>query len=307
MRTPLEDLYFQNFNFVADLIPQSLNGNIDIVSVQNRITALIDSVSEKHEDFLRLIIDNHSPENYLVSHCLNSTILSLLMGAGLHYPLDDLEKLGMAALFHDIGMVKHLETIRQPVKLSPEDFKEVQTHPAFAVKMLERIPGIGPEITRCVEEHHERDDGTGYPKGLKEGQIHKISSIIAVADVYQALIHARPYREKYLPFQAIKEMVQSRNLFNRQALKGLLEIVSLFPVGTLVELDSRVIARVVKVNRGSLMSPDVEVLYDANKLPGSGMIISLSNNAFLNIKRCLTEEEMKELLTSKRKSNDAEE
>ena len=83
----LEDLYFQNLNFVADLIPQSLNGNVDIVSVQKRIAALIDAVSEKPEDLLRIITENHSPENYLVCHCLNSMILSLLMGSGCIIPL----------------------------------------------------------------------------------------------------------------------------------------------------------------------------------------------------------------------------
>ncbi len=99
---------------------------------------------------------------------------------------------------------------------------------------------------------------------------------------------------------------ESGLLLNRQSLKGLLETVSLFPVGTIVELNSGVIAKVVKVNRGHLMSPDVEVLYEANKLPGDGMIISLSNT-LLNIQRCLTEEAMKGFLTSKGKSKDAEE
>lgn len=297
-----EELYRQSLSVVSSLISQSAKSSpVDMNPIKSQLKAVLASIPEQGEDLL--VLTHHgTSENYLISHCLNSAILAILMGVEMRLSGEDLEKLGIAALMHDAGMMKLFEKVNRPVKLTPEDFEEVKNHPIYSTQLFESTD-MDPEISRAILEHHERENGSGYPRGLGEGEIHKLASIIAVADVYQALVHPRPHRQQLVPFQAIKEMMRLRQLFNPQALKVLLEVVSVFPLGTIVELDSGSLGKVVKINKKSLMSPQIELFFSRIPPLFEKRIVDLFNSP-LNIQRCLTEEEMRDYIKKANKTQE---
>jgi HD-GYP domain-containing protein (c-di-GMP phosphodiesterase class II) len=126
------------------------------------------------------------------------------------------------------------------------------------------LQALGPEFERVAIvalHHHEREDGSGYPQGLKGDQIHEYAKIVGVADAYESLTHARPYQKMRVPIDAVKEIVTTnRHMFPTPILKGLIQGLSTFPVGSLVRLNSKEIVRVVATNPAFPMRPVVEII-----------------------------------------------
>ena len=114
-----------------------------------------------------------------------------------------------------------------------------------------------------VRHHHEREDGSGYPQGLKGDQIHEYAKMVGLADVYESMTHARPHQKTRVPSDAFKEIMSAnRHMFPDRILKGLIQGLSTFPVGSLVRLNSKETARVVATNPAFPLRPVVEILTD---------------------------------------------
>lgn len=132
----------------------------------------------------------------------------------------------------------------------------------YGVEILEKVTDLNSGVVYIINQHHERSDGSGYPKGFKGEQIDEYARIVAIADVYDALIHPRKYRSKILPYHAIKQIISEKKYFDQVFLKALLDKISIYPVGSLVELSSGEIAMVAGVNRQSPLRPLVKIVVD---------------------------------------------
>lgn len=209
---------------------------------------------------MKKAIYGEEPDVYLLQHCVNVAVQGAKIGMGMGYSEDDLKRLSLAALIHDIGMGNVPEQIwTKKGSLSPSEIDEMRRHPLYGYELLKPLG----ETANIVLHEHERMDGSGYPKGSLCGDIHEFSYIIGIADIYDSLLHTRPYRDKrYSSYEAIREIVaKEKRRFPDSVLKSLVAYF-LFPVGSRVELNSLEKAEVIDENRANPMRPVVKITQD---------------------------------------------
>ncbi len=235
-----------------------------------------------------------SENNYLYEHAANVCILSIDIGLGLGYNKSRLNELGLAAFIHDIGMTKVMDIIQQPRRLNEQEFAEIKKHPIYGFDILSEIENIQEAIIQVVKQEHERLQGTGYPEGLKDEQIHEYAKIVAIVDVYEALVHPRSYRGAITPHGAIKELLSmnSTRLFETRILKVLIDRIGLYPVGCWVELNTGEIGKVASPNKDTPLKPNVNIVFspEGKKMPQMELI-DLSQHANVYIKHSINPQE----------------
>lgn len=225
------------------------------------------------KDILLLnLINRPTSQNYLYAHSVNTCILAVQVGLGLDYNKSKLMQLGIASLLHDVGMVTVLDIVSKPGRLTPEEYSQVKGHTLYDAKILSQVADgrdIDTEIPQAViREHHERYNGTGYPQGIKEDEINEYARIVGLVDVYEALTHSRPYRKEMLPHQVLKKVAaESGRLFQPDVVKSLINQLTIYPVGSLVQLSSGEIARVAVPNKDLPLRPVVNIIFDKEGQP----------------------------------------
>jgi HD-GYP domain-containing protein (c-di-GMP phosphodiesterase class II) len=160
-------------------------------------------------DTLRYLMNITSHDYYTYSHSVEVGVLSIALAKSLYKDSinHDLYALGNGFFLHDIGKINiNLDIINKPGRLTDDEMREIRRHPAQGYKLLFEANQLTEEAKTIVMQHHERHDGTGYPKGLRGNEIHTYGKICAIADVYNALTTDRPYRKKMNPFDALKLM-----------------------------------------------------------------------------------------------------
>ena len=201
-----------------------------------------------------------------VIHCLHSAIIAVRIGIGLKMSGKELENLAMRAFLHDVGMLMvSPEIIRKKGKLTAEELSFVKKHPEHGYRILKKLKGEYGDIAECALQEHERYDGSGYPNGLKKEEIFNYCYIVGISDMHAAMLQSRPYRDRYLPFVAVKHIiVTSKGKFPDNILKVLVNEFSAFPKGAYVRLNSNEIGKVIAVNKIAPLRPMIEVVYDAD-------------------------------------------
>jgi HD-GYP domain-containing protein (c-di-GMP phosphodiesterase class II) len=235
------------------------------------------------------LIDYPQTSDYFYYHTVNICIISLELGIGLRFDVPGLIELGVAALMHDIGMVKCIDLINKPDCLLPEEIKRVKEHPSIGVEILQRLGReFSQRVFDVVRQEHERMDGSGYPAGLKDEQISEYARIIGLVDVYEAMIHKRPYRPKFSPLETIKTILKNKSFFEYKVIKLLIERIGVFPMGTLVRLNTKEIGLVVRENPDLPLRPTINIIVDAyGKELKEPKQVNLADNSMLYVDECL--------------------
>jgi HD-GYP domain-containing protein (c-di-GMP phosphodiesterase class II) len=257
----------------------------------------------KPEIFLSLVnnfILREITEDYLYPHSVNVSIFAANLGFALGYNKSEVIDLCACSLIHDIGMLKiSKQIIDKPSKLSEEEFTEIKRHPVYGLAFLLKIKD-SPKITAdVVYQHHENKDGTGYPEGKKGDEISEFAKIVAIAEVFEAMTHPRPYRtERIIPFAAVKIIIQEDEAkFDQKVLKAFLNYITFYPINSFVMLNNNEIGRVIGINNFSPMRPIVEIVFDGqgNQLKKL-KIIDLAKSPVLFIKKAIDEQSLREAL-----------
>lgn len=233
----------------------------------------------------------------LYTNFVNVSIYAMKMGIGLNYDQAKLLQLGIAGLVHDIGMARvpdHIVDQRRTTRLEGEEFDMLKRHTEFGAEIAKQLGSNYFWLAETLYHEHERENGNGYPQGLKGDQINEFARIIAVADVYDALTSPRPHRKRFLPYEATKEIVQSqRGFYWPKAVKVLLTNLSAFPVNSFVRLNNRAIARVVESSQTSPLRPKVVILFDGKGVEQhSDKVMDLQTNPLLYIVGSLAQEDL---------------
>ena len=150
-----------------------------------------------------------SHDYYTYTHSVNVGMLSVLLSKAVFAGEDmhDMQELGAGFFLHDLGKCDvPSQLINKPDKLSPQEWEMMRNHPIIGQKLLEEANQLSHECGLIVMQHHEREDGTGYPYGLLEDDIHLYGRICSIADVYDALTSTRAYKKKLPPFEALRIM-----------------------------------------------------------------------------------------------------
>ena len=170
------------------------------------------------------------------------------------------------------------------------------------------VPSAASCGTRQVAyQMFERWDGSGYPRGRAGVQIHPLACVAAVADVYVALSSPRPHRPPFTPYAAIEQLIADtrRGLFDPRAIRGLLQVVCLFPLGTYVELNDGTIGCVVRNNSEAYDRPVLELLCDAQMRPQSGETLNLQDYPQLRVDRVLAPAEIADIIQASQRHSAA--
>ena len=234
---------------------------------------------ESNKEILETLKKSHAE---VFIHSLEVSVLSALLGLQLNLDEDELNKLVLASILHDVGKIKvPSKILNKPGKLSKEERVEIEKHAYYGYKMVKEITG-DDTIARIVLEHHEHVDGTGYLFQKKGGEIHLYAKIIHIADVYQALIAKRVYKPAMNPADVLDYMYSNVDtMFDYELVKLLPSCVCLYPVGTQLELSNRKKAVVVKYNALFPTRPHIVFHYNNE-------IVSLKNVLNITITNLIT-------------------
>lgn len=238
-------------------------------------------------------------DSYIFSHSVNVCMLSLIIGLFLKIKGDQLRNLGLAALLHDVGRSKVPKTILyKPARLSVEEFKKVKKHPISGCQLLRSSQQFDESIALTALQHHERLDGSGYPYGLSGDQIGLFPRIVAVADVFDALLSDRPFRKAFFPHQAVEIIVNAASgQFDPDILKVFVENVAIYPLGSVVLLNNGETGVVVDMNKGRQTRPVVRIMYDRDRRKLTSLKeIDLSKFPDLFITKILREEQVEDII-----------
>ncbi len=205
-----------------------------------------------------------SLKDYDYVHPVQVASLSILMGRKIGYKEADLSNLGLAALLENIGyMALPPGMMDEPTSLTAIEKHEVHQHSQYGYQILNDYTSISPEIVMTILDHHERWDGSGYPRGLKSGDISSYSRILAITDTYYALVSRRPHRQSYLPHEAIEFiMAYSGELFDPELVRLFTKLIPLYPTGIMVNLNTGERGIISSAKLGFIGRPVVRVCYD---------------------------------------------
>ncbi len=205
-------------------------------------------------------------EEFLTPHSINVAVIAIKTGADLRYDRRRLTELGVAALLHDVGMATlPKELLLAPRKLSPGELRVLQEHPGRGRDLISRHGEKYQWLAEAVFQHHEREDGTGYPRGLKGDEIHEFAKIVGLADVYEAMTHERPHKKAIIPFYTVKQILEMRRgLFPTRLIKALVTHLTVFPLFSYVRLNTGAIGQVVDTSGERPMKPIIVIKYDSD-------------------------------------------
>jgi HD-GYP domain-containing protein (c-di-GMP phosphodiesterase class II) len=206
----------------------------------------------------------------LITNLVNVSILATKVGSGLGYYGQELQRLTLAGLMHDIGLFAVPQSvITKSGRLTHEERTLIEQHPELGYQLVRKL---GPEwewLAQIVRQAHERWNGRGYPNRVKGRDVHEMAQIIGAVDVFDALVTPRPYRRRFFPHEAVRELlVAERSAFPREIMKALVEQLSAYPLGTLVRLTTGEVGAVVGINVQFPLRPVVAVETDGAQRNG---------------------------------------
>ena len=201
-------------------------------------------------------------DDYSYMHSVAVCALMVALARELNLSEDDVRHAGLAGLLHDIGKTAiSLDVLNKPGKLTDEEFAHVKEHPAAGHAILLQVDGIQKAALDVCLHHHEKIDGSGYPKGLKNDEISLFAKMGAVCDVYDAVTSNRPYKDGWEPGVSLQRMAQWTTHFDGTVFKAFVKSVGIYPVGSMVMLKSGRLGVVVDQSAKSLLTPVVKVFF----------------------------------------------
>jgi len=258
-----EDFYTSFIFFVENMfVKASVSDDLEEKTVSDKIKEIIEYIKEDRR-FLMRVIKNIEPaegKNYLATHSVRSTIIAIIIGTYLKLPGYRLIELGVAALMHEAGMLKLPSNIYLSQRaLNPQEQKAILTHPILGYSMLKSLDFSLP-ICLSALEHHERENGTGYPRKLLSDKISLYSKIIAVACSYEALSSKRPHKEAKDGYTGMLELLKNEGKqYDDTIVRALVLSLSIYPIGLYVLLSNGKKGQVVDVNPETPRFPVVQI------------------------------------------------
>lgn len=241
-------------------------GALDVVKVKRSVEPMIDSIT-RNPDACIWLARMKQQDSYTYQHSVGASIWAVALGRQLGLPKSDLRSLAVGGLLFDIGKLRvapELLVAERP--LEDAELAEVRNHVDLGVAMIQDSGLMNRDVLDMVACHHERFNGSGYPKGLSGDAIPIFARIAAIVDCYDAITSHRSYARGFPPSAAIKMLYDWRNIeFQGELIEEFIQAVGIYPAGTLVELSSGEVAVVVAEYRTRRLRPRVMILLDENK------------------------------------------
>ncbi len=265
-----------HFARIAAGIPSDVEPLIEIVA------DLFFKFERWPDRFAELVTALPNRPDYLPDHCYSTAALSIAIAGRMGWSADDVRLAGLAGLVADVGMAVVPKSLRYSEHALDEyGYNRINRHTAASVVLLDTVSGLPEVVKLAAHQHHEREDGRGYPRSLRGPAICDLARVVAVADTFVAGVANRPYRPKQRPYDALEAVINAtaRGAFYAPAVRALIKAVGLFPVGSYVRLSSGQRARVVGVDAGHTDRPTVALVGPESIGGGLPTVINLADRA----------------------------
>ncbi len=252
---------------------------------RSAVSKILDDLS-LNRDLIVSLLDLRTYNDYTFAHSVNVTILSLVLGVALSLNELEIKDLGIGALLHDVGMARIPKKIYlKPGPLSKREYEVVKEHPKIGFELLRWNQDISLVAAHIAYQHHERMNGSGYPRGIRGDRIHRFAQIAMVADVYDALTSDRSYRKRVLPHEAVEYLMGGAGtLFSLKVVEAFVKHVAIYPIGVMVKLNTGERGVVAKINKPLLARPVIKIIQDIEgNLLDNPRMVDLSKEYTLSI------------------------
>lgn len=241
-----------------------LGNDIDASAAKMVANALVDELCRNHGALINFI-DMRARNDYLFGHSVNVCILAIMTGISMGYDELKLRDLGVGALLHDVGKLQvDQEIINKNGRLTQDEIQNIKKHPLFGFDILRKNPDISLSSAHCAFQHHERYDGSGYPRGLAGKEIFQNAHIVAIADVFDALTADNTYRPAVSVYEALSIITKAAGTyFDEEIIKFFTDNIAVYPIGTVVRLNTNQIGVVVDLSREHKSRPVIRIIADA--------------------------------------------
>jgi putative nucleotidyltransferase with HDIG domain len=239
---------------------------VDLSDLSETIHNIIDDILSNEEMQVSLN-DISASDEYTFAHSVSTTVYSLLIARQLGYSKIMLEKLAAGALFHDIGKILIDKKILNKVEnLEPDEAEYIKQHTTLGYGVLKKCLNL-TELSRIVAlYHHEAMDGSGYPTGIKAGELNEVVRIVTVADTYDALVSDRCYRQRWNSNQAVNYLIEhAETKYDTKLVSAFIRQIAIYPNGSIIRLSDNCTGIVKEQNKNFPLRPVIRVIADANE------------------------------------------
>lgn len=268
----VRETYREALSATEEILEKFSRGIINSVSRLYSPIKSIKSCLLNYRMLLLYLISEEAPredEDYIYKYSLHTALISIMIGDNLDLPLDECLRLGVGGLIHDVGMLKIPRTIRKKEgELSSEQRKKMKHHLARGQEMLSNLDFYNSSLRHVLEEHHEKYDGSGYPRQLSGDDIHLHARIINLVMTYVALRQPRYYRQDYGVSHSVRAVIyEHREQFDPEVLDAFLNVMGVFPPGSFVQLNEGQHGLVIKPVKDQPLDPIVRVIAESSGVP----------------------------------------
>ena len=241
------------------------NRSLDAKRATVLVNSLVDSIIANPEALMLLMMLKQEAESAF-DQAIMVAVNILAFGRQLGLPRDELSVLGLAGLLLDVGMMELPKELLQKKTLTPTEHAIVKRHVAFSQELLRKSQGIPERVVDIVGEHHEREDGSGYPLGLAANEISVYGKMAAIADCYRELTTGSHGRLRMSAYEALEMMHSwSGRFFHPTLVEQFTQSIGVFPVGSLIELNTGEVAICMEHSRTRRMQPRIMLILDPRK------------------------------------------
>ena len=241
------------------------NKSINVRQIKDTVSDIVDDILNNSDNIIVNMLDIKNFDDYTFEHSVNVAVYSIILGKSLNYSVNELNKLGVGAIMHDVGKILiPPEILFKEDKLNQDEYEIIKDHSELGYDYIKEIREISPVSKTAILSHHERLDGSGYPRNLEDEDIHDFAKIVAVTDVYDALTSDRTYRKRWPVHEAISYiMSNSDDKFDNYFVDKFIRNLAIYPNGTMVKLSDGRKAIVKEQNGNYPTRPVLRVIEDA--------------------------------------------
>lgn len=241
-----------------------LGKQVELEYIEPITEKIVNSVFRNKDALISLTrIKDRDQYTFMHSVSVSGLMASFALDRGMER--ERIKQVVLGGLLHDVGKMKvPLEILNKPDKLTDDEFKIMKGHAQLSIDLLAGTPGLTPDALDVAAMHHERFDGTGYPKGLQGDEISEVGQMSAIVDVYDALTSVRCYKDAWEPSFTLKKLLEwSGSHFSKELVSSYIRCLGIYPVGSLVQLQSGLVGIVREQNENYLLRPDVRIIYNS--------------------------------------------
>ncbi|MCP5015509.1 MAG: HD-GYP domain-containing protein [Ketobacter sp.] len=282
--TPVEDEikqanthYRRSYGEVERILESAYSeATIQTEEIRHHIRECVSSI-ERNPSAVMWLTRIKSVDKYTAEHCLNVGILAIALGRHVGVGRKHMELLGLCGMLHDVGKMKvDQEILNKPDRLTREEFEHIQQHVVHGRDILVKDTSLPNEVISAAYNHHERQDGQGYPLGLNADTLNFYTKVVTIVDAYDAITSQRCYSKGNTSAAALKILYEnSGSQFDPKLVVKFIECIGIYPPGALVEMVAGEVGIVLSVNPENRLLPKVALLLDENKQPMQQRIVDL--------------------------------